>query len=155
LVSCAIWPCVLEIGKRMANTAADRSTVPPRARIICPPLIVQLRREHPSWGEPKIRKKLGRLHSQISLPTNSTVHAVLDRHGLVSRGRHRTRYKAQGTSLEQAQAPNDLWCADYEGEFMLADWRYHHRCRQPVSAVLRCHVRHQGNLCVCRVWARL
>jgi len=51
------------------------------------------------------------------------VHAVLDRHGLVSHGRKR-RYKAQGTVLLKPTHPNDLWCADYKGEFMLADKRY-------------------------------
>jgi putative transposase len=86
-------------------------------------LIVQLRKEHPSWGAPKIREKLRRLHTEISLPAISTVHTVLDRHGLVSRG-YRKRYKAEGTALEQPKAPNDLWCADYKGEFMLTDRRY-------------------------------
>jgi hypothetical protein len=50
-------------------------------------LIVQLKKEHPSWGAPKIREKICRLHSEISLPAISTVHAVLDRHNLVPRGR--------------------------------------------------------------------
>jgi putative transposase len=86
-------------------------------------LIVQLKTEHPSWGAPKIREKLRRLHTEISLPAISTVHTVLDRHGLVSKGR-RARYKAEGTALEQPTAPNDLWCADYKGEFMLTDRRY-------------------------------
>jgi len=53
----------------------------------------------------------------------STVHAVLDRHGLVTR-RKRRRHRAEGTALSQATQPNDLWCADYKGEFMLADRRY-------------------------------
>ena len=86
-------------------------------------LIVQLKRERPSWGAPKIREKLRRLHSDIATPAISTVHAVLDRHGLVSRGRKR-RHKAQGTPLSNPLRPNDLWCADYKGEFMLADRRY-------------------------------
>ena len=85
--------------------------------------IVLLKKEHPSWGAPKIREKLRRQHTEISLPAISTVHAVLDRHGLVSKGR-RARYKAQGTTLEQPTAPNDLWCADFKGEFMLTDRRY-------------------------------
>jgi len=87
-------------------------------------LIVRLRREHPSWGTPKIREKLRRLHNEVQTPAISTVHAVLDRHGLVSRGRRRRRHKAQGTRLSQPRMPNDLWCADYKGEFMLADRRY-------------------------------
>ena len=87
-------------------------------------LIVRLRREHPSWGAPKIREKVKRLGLGISLPAISTVHAVLDRHGLVSRGRRRHHYKAEGTRLSRPDRPNDLWCADYKGEFMLADHRY-------------------------------
>jgi putative transposase len=86
-------------------------------------LIVQVKRAHPSWGAPKIREKIRRLHSDIQLPAISTVHAVLDRHGLVTRGRRR-RYPAQGTGLSTPTQPNDLWCADYKGEFMLADRRY-------------------------------
>ena len=86
-------------------------------------LIVQLKRERPSWGAPKIREKLRRSHSDIPTPAISAVHAVLDRHGLVNRGRKR-RYRAQGTSLSKPRLPNDLWCADYKGEFMLVDRRY-------------------------------
>ena len=87
-------------------------------------LIVQLKKEHPSWGAPKIREKVRRRHSEITLPAISTVHAVLDRHGLVTRGRRRHLYKAEGTQLSTPTRPNDLWCADYKGEFMLADKRY-------------------------------
>ena len=87
-------------------------------------LIVQLKKEHPSWGAPKIREKLRRLHSEIQLPAISTVHAVLDRHDLVTRGRRTVRYHAEGTGLSTPTRPNDLWCADYKGEFMLADRRY-------------------------------
>jgi putative transposase len=62
----------------------------------------------------------------IALPAISTVHAVLDRYGLVRRGRSRSNsfYKAEGTLLSRPTSPNALWCADYKGEFMLADQRY-------------------------------
>ena len=86
-------------------------------------VIVRLRREQPSWGAPKIREKLRRLHPDLPVPAISTVHAVLDRHDLVQRPGRR-RYKAQGTGLSQPSQPNDLWCADFKGEFMLADRRY-------------------------------
>ena len=62
-------------------------------------LIVQLKKEHPSWGAPKIREKIRRRHKEIQLPAISTVHAVLDRHGLVTRGRRNARYHAEGTGL--------------------------------------------------------
>ena len=86
-------------------------------------LVIQVKREHPSWGAPKIREKIKRLHADLPLPATSTVHAVLDRHELVDRPRRR-RFKAEGTYLSVPKRPNDLWCADYKGEFMLADKRY-------------------------------
>jgi putative transposase len=86
-------------------------------------LIVRLKQEKPVWGAPKIRERLRRLYPDVHTPAISTVHAVLDRHGLVTRRKPR-RHRAQGTPLSQALEPNELWCADYKGEFMLADRRY-------------------------------
>jgi hypothetical protein len=51
------------------------------------------------------------------------VHAVLDRYGLVKRARAR-RHKWEGTSLAHAARPNDLWCADFKGEFRLGNGGY-------------------------------
>ena len=85
--------------------------------------ILQLKREYPSWGAPKIRDKLIREYPMIQPPAKSTVHAVLDRHGLVKR-RKRRRYKAQGTPLTNSCKPNGLWCVDYKGEFMLGSHQY-------------------------------
>ena len=85
--------------------------------------IVAIKRERPSWGAPKIREKLAREYPQVKPPAKSTVHAVLERHGLVRR-RKRRRYKAEGTVLGDAQCPNGLWCADYKGEFRLGNRRY-------------------------------
>lgn len=85
--------------------------------------IVRLKRERPTWGAPKIRERMRRLYPDIHSPAVSTVHAVLDRHGLVKR-RGRRRNRATGTPLSPGRQPNDLWCADYKGEFKLADKRY-------------------------------
>ena len=85
--------------------------------------IVSIKREHTSWGAPKIRDKLLRAYPMIKAPAISTVHAVLDRNGLVTR-RKRRRYKAEGTALSAAHDPNGLWCADYKGEFMLGNKQY-------------------------------
>ena len=81
-------------------------------------LIVKLKQKYPSWGAPKIRERLRRQAVSVHCPAISTVHAVLDRYGLVTR-RRRRRYKAAGTTLTSPVAPNALWCADYKGEFML------------------------------------
>ena len=86
-------------------------------------LIIQIKKEFPSWGAPKIRERLRRIYPDVHTPAISTVHAVLDRHGLVKHRRKR-RYKAKGTTLSRPKNPNELWCADYKGEFMLTDRRY-------------------------------
>lgn len=85
--------------------------------------ILAIKREYPSWGAPKVREKLIRQYPMIRAPAKSTVHAVLDRHGLVKR-RKRRRYKAQGTPLGDAKVPNALWCADYKGQFRLGNRQY-------------------------------
>ena len=86
--------------------------------------IVAAKRERPHWGARKIRERLlRRLPHAVKVPAASTVHAVLDRHGLVSRPR-RSGTRAEGTPLSEGLNPNDLWCTDYKGEFQLADKRY-------------------------------
>jgi len=85
--------------------------------------ILRIKKEYSTWGAPKIREKLLREYPMIKPPAKSTVHAVLDRHGLVTR-RKRRRNKAQGTPLCDAQSPNGLWCTDYKGEFKLGNRKY-------------------------------
>jgi transposase InsO family protein len=87
-------------------------------------LIVTFKREKPHWGARKLRELLvRRLAADVRIPAKSTIHAVLHRHGLVKPiGRRRNR--ATGTPLSQGLGPNDLWCADFKGEFKLGNGRY-------------------------------
>jgi transposase InsO family protein len=86
--------------------------------------IVSLKRDKPHWGARKIRELLvRRLAGEVRVPAKSTIHAVLDRHGLVKRAGPKRRH-ATGTPLSLGQAPNDLWCADYKGEFKLGNKAY-------------------------------
>src|SRR6266498_791996 len=64
-------------------------------------LIVRLKAEKPHWGARKIRELLvRRLDGDVRVPAKSTIHAVIDRNGLVKRlGRARNR--ATGTPLSQ------------------------------------------------------
>ena len=87
-------------------------------------MIVDLKREKPHWGARKIRELLvRRLAGDVRIPAKSTVHAVLDRHGLVKRAKKR-RKRAQGTELSRGDTPNALWCVDYKGEFKLGNGQY-------------------------------
>src|SRR5918994_6320996 len=107
---------------------ADRSRRPVRYANQLPApvegLIVASKREKPHWGARKIRELLVRkLSGEVRIPAKSTVHAVLDRYGLVSHARQR-RSRATGTPLSTGAAPNDLWSTDFKGEFKLGNGQY-------------------------------
>ena len=106
---------------------ADRSRRPHRHAnqlpLVVEKTIVQLKREYASWGAPKIRERLKQRYPNIACPAISTVHAVLDRHGLVTVRRRRRRPRLTGTPRSEPTTANALWCADYKGEFLLANRR--------------------------------
>lgn len=107
---------------------SDRSRKPYRYANKLPPqveaAIVVAKKEKPNWGARKIRERLVRsLPPEIRIPAISTIHAILDRHGLVSRSKGR-RQRAQGTPLSNGTEPNDLWCTDFKGEFQLGNKQY-------------------------------
>jgi transposase InsO family protein len=111
-----------------AEALTDRSRRPVRYANQLPSqiesLIVTLKREKPHWGARKIRELLvRRLAGDIRIPAKSTIHAVLHRRGLVKALR-RPRHRATGTPLSPGLAPNDLWCADFKGEFKLGNGQY-------------------------------
>jgi putative transposase len=85
--------------------------------------LLQLKKEKPHWGARKIREKFSVRFPDLRLPAKSTIQALFDRNGLVT-PRGRKRQKAQGTALSAGVNPNDLWCADYKGEFMLGNQQY-------------------------------
>jgi len=103
--------------KRRPGRVANRLPMPVEAAIVA------LRREHPGWGARKLRELLKRRFGpELAPPARSTIHAVLDRHGLVEHARTR-RPRAAGTPLGAPAGPNDLWCVDFKGEFRLGDGR--------------------------------
>lgn len=89
--------------------------------------IIQLKKEFPNFGAPKIREKLIRQFDLKHIPAKSMIHAVLDRNGLVSRNKRNKKwhkYKAKGTNLSDPNTSNSLWCADYKVEFLLGNKKY-------------------------------
>ena len=68
--------------------------------------IVALKREHNTWGASKMRDKLIRDYPMIKPLAKSTIHALLDRHGLVKRRKRHYCYP--------------LTITDYSSRFLLA-----------------------------------
>ncbi len=79
------------------------------------------RRAHPHWGPKKLRAILARESPTIAWPAPSTIGDLLRQEGLSS-GRRRMRHVVPRTQpLVSAQAPNDVWTADFKGWFRTAD----------------------------------
>lgn len=86
--------------------------------------ILRVKKEYPTWGAQKIRDKLIQEYPVFKPPAKSTIHAVLDRHGLVKRRKRRRHARPQGTALSNVRESNALWCVDYKGEFRMGNQQY-------------------------------
>ena len=87
-------------------------------------LIQDLRLAHPTWGSPKIKEYLQRKYGELKIPASSTIHCILEKNNLINKKKRIKLYKAEGTGLSEALAPNDLWCADFKGQFRMGNQQY-------------------------------
>jgi transposase InsO family protein len=97
--------------------------IPHRTREELVELVVGARRKHPTWGPKKLKETL-ESHHGISLPSGSTIGDILKRHGLVEPRRCRVRAEPRPTKLRATTGPNEVWCADYKGQFRLGNGTY-------------------------------
>ena len=63
--------------------------------------ILRIKQEYATWGAPKIRDKLIKQYPMIKPPAASTIHAVLDRHGLVKRRKRHVDIPCERRRLRQ------------------------------------------------------
>jgi transposase InsO family protein len=76
------------------------------------------------WGAKKLRKILTRRHRAVTIPARSTINAILDRHGKLRKNRRRPRWHHPGAGPVQTTQPNQVWPADFKGQFKLQNGRY-------------------------------
>ncbi len=84
-------------------------------------LLLAARRSHPLWGPRKILAWLAKRHPALSLPAPSTVGDLYARLGLIEPRRRRRRGAHPGAVPFRAEAPNQVWCADFKGQFPTRD----------------------------------
>ena len=115
-----------EEGKRgLANRSRAPHACPHRIRPIVADLLCEFRRSHPDWGARKLLKVLLGRHPEIEdWPAASTTADLLARRGLVQRRRRRRTAQHPGVVPLDASAPNDLWTADFKGQFRTANGVY-------------------------------
>jgi transposase InsO family protein len=106
----------------------DRSRAPKHCPHRTPDAIVQLllevRTAHPRWGPRKILDYLRPRHPTVDFPAASTAGDILKREGLVEPRRSQRRPAHPGTSPIDAEAPGEVWTADFKGEFLLGSEVY-------------------------------
>jgi len=86
-------------------------------------LLLDCRRRHPFWGPKKLKAYIGRRHD-VDLPATSTVGAILHRNGLIEPRRRRRSTRHPGAPTLTTTAPNEVWTADFKGEFKTKDGIY-------------------------------
>lgn len=86
--------------------------------------LLVLRRKHTFWGAKKILKIVHGYHPDWDLPCRSTVCDIFKRNGMVPRTRRRRRIGHPGKPSNSIFAPNDVWCADFKGQFKTGDGVY-------------------------------
>lgn len=87
-------------------------------------MLVALRTEHPTWGPKKLRAQLLRQQPGVAVPAASTVGELLKKRGLIEPRKRRGRPAVEYSPLCHAEAPNDVWCVDFKGQFRLRNGRY-------------------------------
>ncbi len=107
---------------------ADQNRAPKTCPHQTPPeveaLLVACREAHPRWGPRKLLDYLAPRHPALVLPMPSTVGTILKRHGLVEPRRRRRTARHPGAVPLTTTAPNEVWSADFKGEFKTLDGLY-------------------------------
>jgi len=94
------------------------------------------------WGAKKLLEVLRRQHPALAWPARSTLNALLERHQLLRKHRRRPKWTHPGAPVLATVRPNQVWPADFKGQFRTRDGRYCY----PLTvtdhfsrAVLACH----------------
>jgi transposase InsO family protein len=86
--------------------------------------LLDVRRRHPTWGAKKLLRILATRHPTWLLPARSTASDLLQRHGLVTHRRRRQFPSHPGRPLTPMTAPNEIWTADFKGQFLTRNGLY-------------------------------
>lgn len=86
-------------------------------------VIVELRCRFPRWGPRKLLAWLQQHHPEQSWPAASTIGDLLKRQGLVETRPSRRRPLPPRPPQVEATGPNEVWSADFKGQFRLGNSR--------------------------------
>ena len=85
--------------------------------------IIALRKRY-GWGPKKLLSIMARKHPGWHMPGRSTVCDLLKREGLIKTRRARRKIPAMHRPFAPIPYPNDVWTADFKGQFRIHSGRY-------------------------------
>jgi putative transposase len=86
--------------------------------------LLALKYRYPYWGPSMIRDFLIREGIEGLWPAASTIGEIFKRHGLVKPRKLRKKAAAHSEPLKHCVAPNQVWSADFKGQFRLKNEKY-------------------------------
>ena len=111
-----------------AAGVADRSHAPHHVHRMADAIaaaLLEIRDAHPTWGPRKLIAYAAARDASHRWPAPSSVGALLKRHGLVRPRRVRAaRSTTRNWGQTSARAPNEVWTADFKGQFRLGTGPY-------------------------------
>jgi transposase InsO family protein len=84
-------------------------------------LVLAARKLHPTWGPRKLGPWILTKKPNVELPASSTMGDILKRAGLVPPRKRRKRTPRYSEPFIAVEAPNDVWTADFKGQFRTRD----------------------------------
>ena len=105
----------------LADESSRPQTSPNRTTPEIEALVVNARKRRPTWGSKKLENSLDRQHPGIQIPSRCTIDEILKRNGLVAPRRRRKLIPVYPEQLTESHAANDVWCADFKGQFRLGN----------------------------------
>jgi len=86
--------------------------------------LLTARNRHPRWGAKKLLKIVSRAEPDREWPARSTVCDILTRHNLIQPARRPRPIGHPGKPATIITAPNQVWAADFKGQFKTRDGYY-------------------------------
>ncbi len=88
--------------------------------------LLDVKYRYSTWGPKKIRAWLVNHRHSVDWPAVSTIGEIYHRHGLCKTRGGRKRTVPSSQPLSHCQGNNEIWSADFKGQFRLADegWCY-------------------------------
>jgi len=86
--------------------------------------VIEWKEKHPTWGAKKIKVELERSQKGLKVPSFQTVHSILLKAGYVKKRKQRRRVPGYTGKLKPSIYPNEIWGADFKGEFRLGNQKY-------------------------------